>query len=458
MTMQYYNSATDKRAPVKLKIYILAGILVLSSFLLFAANTPDSKADYSDIGRLTMEQFAAGKYDELSNNFISPAKTQVSAGTLKQIWDGIIKQYGKFKSVSEKTNQQFIKGVVVVYVTCEFENAKIVFKVVINNEKKVVGFFINPSKSVPASISDNYVEKEICIVNGEWKLPGALLLPKTKPPFPVVVLVHGSGPNDRNETIGPNMPFMDIAIGLASRGIATLRYDKRTFVYGDKMSKSENITVNDETIDDAITATEMLKNNPDIISDKIYVLGHSLGGTLIPRIALKTRNVIAGYIILAGAARPMEDLIMEQSEYLLKQNKTLTMKDKQAQQDIVKGIVNSIKNVKPEDLKSTTKIFHAPASYWLDLQGYRPAETAKKITKPILILQGGRDYQVTQKDFAIWKKELSGNTNVEFKLSPDLNHLFMQGKGECTPEEYFIKKQVFIEVIDDIANFIKENQ
>ena len=188
------------------------------------------------------------------------------------------------------------------------------------------------------------------------------------------------------------------------------------------------------------------------------MLGHSLGGTLIPRIALKTRNVIAGYIILAGAARPMEDLIMEQSEYLLKQNKTLTMKDKQAQQDIVKGIVNSIKNVKPEDLKSTTKIFHAPASYWLDLQGYRPAETAKKITKPILILQGGRDYQVTQKDFAIWKKELSGNTNVEFKLYPDLNHLFMQGKGECTPEEYFIKKQVFIEVIDDIANFIKENQ
>ncbi len=456
MILQYCNSATGKIVPAKLKGIMLGSILVLVSFLSFAANTPDGNTDYSAIGRLTMEKFSAGKYDELSNSFAPSVKAQLSAATLKQLWDAIIEKSGKFKSVSEKTNQQFINGVVVVSVPCEFEDVKVIFKVAINNEKKLVGFFIASVEpaSQPVSISGNYVEKETTIINGEWKLPGALVLPKTKPPFPVVVLVHGSGPGDRNETIGPNMPFMDIAVGLANRGIATLRYDKRTFIY---KHLSQISTVNDETVDDAIAAAEMLKNNPDIISDKIYVLGHSLGGTLIPRIDLKTRSVIAGYIILAGAARPFEDLLMDQTEYILKQNKTLTMNDKQAQLNTMKGIVNSIKNVKPEDMKSKTKIFYAPASYWLDLQNYKPAETAKKITRAILILQGGRDYQVTQKDFALWKKELSGNANVEFKLYPDLNHLFMPGDGECTPEEYSIKKQVSIEVIGDIANFIKKN-
>ncbi len=141
----------------------------------------------------------------------------------------------------------------------------------------------------------------------------------TKPagvgPFPAVVLVHGSGPNDRDETFGPNKTFKDLALGLGSRGVAVLRYDKRTKVYGAKVSKLNPFTLKAETIDDALEAVALLRKEPGIDATAIFVLGHSLGGTAAPRIGAADSG-IAGLIMLAGAVRPLEQSIVDQMQYL----------------------------------------------------------------------------------------------------------------------------------------------
>ncbi len=143
-------------------------------------------------------------------------------------------------------------------------------------------------------------------------------LPKGEGPFPAIVLVHGSGPNDRDETIGPCKPFRDLAQGLSSQGIAVLRYEKRTKAHPAALALLPGgITVKEETVDDAAAAVGLLAAHEKIDPKRIFVLGHSLGGSLLPRIAA-VRGDIAGLVSLAGSTRPLEDLLLEQVRYLLR--------------------------------------------------------------------------------------------------------------------------------------------
>lgn len=286
-------------------------------------------------------------------------------------------------------------------------------------------------------------------------LPGTLTLPKGQGPFAAVVLVHGSGPQDRDETIGPSKPFRDLAHGLASRGIAVLRYEKRTKAFPTQMAAIVNtLTVKEEVIDDVLAAAALLRENNQIDPNKVFVLGHSLGGYVVPRIG-KLDSKIAGFIIMAGTARPLEDVVVEQLTYIFSLDGVISDTEK-ASLEQLKG---QAARVKDPNLSAETPaadlLLGAPASYWLDLRGYRPAEVAKELSRPMLILQGGRDYQVTDADFQLWKKALSSRKNVEFKFYEGLNHLFVEGQGKSTPAEYEQAGNVAKVVLDDIAEWIK---
>ena len=222
---------------------------------------------------------------------------------------------------------------------------------------------------------------------GKWSLPGTLTLPRGKGPFPAVVLLHGSGPNDRDETIGPNKPFRDLAWGLASRGIAVLRYEKRTKQHRAEIAAMvDKLTVEEETVMDALAAVSLLRNTPEIDKSRIFVLGHSLGGMLIPRIGLRDRD-IAGFVIMAGSSRPFEDILYEQYEYIFNLDNKLTDYEKKHLKQ-VKVQVEMVKSSKlTKDTSSTLLPLGIPASYWLDLRNYDPAKEAVKLTGPILILQ-----------------------------------------------------------------------
>ena len=301
---------------------------------------------------------------------------------------------------------------------------------------------------------DAFTEQSVTVGEGtQWALPGTLTLPKGDGPFPVVVLVQGSGPTDRDETIGPNKPFRDLAWGLASQGIAVLRYDKRTFVYPTKIDPS-TLTVNEETTDDALAAVKLLRGLPGIDGKRIYVLGHSLGAMVAPRIGQQDPG-IAGLVMMAGPTRPLEDVILDQVTYLDSLNGGPTA----AQTAQLKQLKAAVAKVKDPNLSPSTPASELPlniaAPYWLDLRGYKPADVAAGLAMRLLVLQGARDYQVTTADFAGWQAALSSHPNAKLVLYPDLNHEFVTGTGKATPAEYEQPAHVAEKAITDIANWVK---
>jgi len=268
------------------------------------------------------------------------------------------------------------------------------------------------------------------------------------------VLVHGSGPNDRDETIFANKPFRDLAWGLASKGVAVLRYEKRTKQYAAKLAASGigKFTVKEETIDDALGAVAQLRSIDNIDSKRIFVLGHSLAGMVAPRIG-QTDPKLAGLIILAGSTRPLEDLMVEQTRYLLSLDGKISEAG-QAKLDELLVEMAKVKRLTSADASSPKLLLHAPPLYWLDLREHDPVVAVKTLKQPLLILQGGRDYQVTTADFEGWKKALGSQPAVTFKLYPELNHLFVSGEGKSTPAEYERPGHVAEVVVTDIADWI----
>jgi dienelactone hydrolase len=374
-------------------------------------------------------------------------------------------QLGAFKKQMASRRER-LQGYEIVLITCEFEKATLDARVVFDKTGKIAGLGFVPTappvKYEPPSYADpaKFDEVEVTVGSGDWALPGTLTRPKGEGPFPAIVLVHGSGPNNRDEELGPNKPFRDLAWGLASRGIAVLRYEKRSKVYGKKILSDPKLeatmTVKEETVDDALAAAALLKKTERIDGRRVFILGHSLGGFLMPRIALAAKPLgIAGFISMAGLTRPLDDTILRQMSYIYGlAGGTVSEEDKKKLDDI-KAQVAKVKALTGADKASTTKLLGAMPAYWLDLRGYDPAGLAKSVQAPMLFLQGGRDYQVTTEDLENWKKALGERKDVEFRLYPKLNHLFYEGEGILTPLEYVQKHgSVALEVIDDIAAFI----
>jgi len=296
-----------------------------------------------------------------------------------------------------------------------------------------------------------YSEKKVIVKTGEFEMSGIVTYPATGQKVPIVVLVHGSGPQDMDETIGPNKPFQDIAFGLAKMGIATLRYDKRTYKYASNPDL-KRITPKEEVIDDAISAINLASSLDMVDPKRIYLLGHSLGGMMAPQIAFESKK-LKGIIIMAGVTSKLEDLIAYQFEYLLSQDGTPDEEEQKmidkAKSDAIE--IKKINKASPDD----ERIFHnIPAVYWAYLNKYDPATVAKKLKIPMLVLQGERDYQVPMTEFEKWKSGLSGKSNASFVSFEKLNHLFMEGEGKSLPKEYENSGNIPFYVMEEMGNWI----
>jgi dienelactone hydrolase len=379
---------------------------------------------------------------------------------LGEAWASTERGFGAFKSINSES-RRLEKGLDVVILACRFEKGDADIRVVFDRDARVAGFWIGAAAASadayrPPSYArpSKFIERELSVGSGEWILPGTLTLPRADAPVPALVLVHGSGPNDRDETIGPNKVFKDIAWGLASRGIAVLRYEKRTRQYPERTAAAaRDFTVDEEVVEDAVHALRLLASDAAIDPDRLFVLGHSLGGTLVPRIAAAAPE-LTGCILLAGASRPLQELIVEQVEYLASLEGAPSA-DQSPELQRIRREAAKVDDPALAGYPPDEAILGAYPAYWLDLRSYNPVEAALRVEKPLLFMQGGRDYQVTEADFEGWKGAFAGTANATFRLYPDLNHLFMSGRGRSTPAEYEKAGHVSRSVIDDIAAWIR---
>jgi dienelactone hydrolase len=389
--------------------------------------------------------------------FSDTLKQSITLDFLQQRVSAELKEFGQPQNIGEAilavegTNN-------LVSFPVRFSNTSIHVQFTLNPSGQVVGMYFRPPnkplpviwKQPPYSKPQSFHDRELTIGDDKWKLGGTMTTPVGKGRVPGIVLVHGPGPNDRNEAVFATRIFQDLAEGLASRGYAVLRYDKRTKVYGEEMSEV-SYTIEDETVEDAVRAAALLRKQPEIDPNRVFLLGHSLGGYASPRIAARDRK-LAGLILLAGLARPVEDAALEQSEYLThlkgepSPNEETRLKQFRAEVDKVKKLDPGTNN--------PPILLGLPTAWLLNLKGYDPCAEAKGLGIPMLVMQGERDFQVTMKDFALWKAGLRGSENVTFRSYPTLNHLFITGEGKSSPVDYHNPGNVAPEVLDDIAGWL----
>ena len=409
------------------------GRLVLLCLLSFPL-VSQTGADAAGISKKALGFLLAGRYSDLEDMFTPEMRSHLTEQVLREQISPQIRALGLAERPGEPVLEK-AGAMTVAVIPVKFSATPVEWRFTVNADGKIAGLFFRPSESALAadwqrpsySHPESFREREVT-VGDTWRLPGTLSVPSASGAVPAIVLVHGSGPQDRDETIGANKPFRDLAEGLASKGIAVLRYEKRTKLYASRMAGLRDFTIQQETVEDALKAVALLRSQPEVSSARVFLVGHSLGGYIAPRIAQQDSR-LAGLILMAANVRPLEELLQDQLQ-------TMGLSGAQLE-------------------KAKADVLHAlPLSYTNDLKAYSPAEEAGMLTLPMLVLQGERDYQVTLKDFNLWKSVLAPRGNVVFRSFPSLNHLFIAGQGKSLPSEYAQSGHVDGEVIDQIARWV----
>lgn len=301
------------------------------------------------------------------------------------------------------------------------------------------------------------VEKIIVGEGTDFPLNGLLTLPDDMSiPVPAVVMVHGSGASNMDEKVMKLTPFKDLAEGLVKHGIASLRYDKRTIVHARKMMKMKmDVTAKEETIDDAILAVDLLRNDPRIDRDRIYILGHSMGAMLAPRIDMEGADV-KGLIMLAGTPYRLEDIVVRQLGQA--GGKGILGKIVDLEQKIYGKKFDGLYELSDEEAKKKKWAGSVNLYYFKEMGKKTASDYLLESEKPVLIMQGGKDFQVlADEDFKGFKEQLKERPNTYYRFYPTLNHCFVEGIYDSilkASKEYSTERHIGDEVIGDIASFI----
>ena len=432
-------------------------VLWLSLICVASIPTLVSAEDGPSIARARelWQLLASGQYEQFVAAGTEQVRKQFPAEQAEALWGGLAFQLGQYESIAAAKLTK-VQGYDAVSLTCKYERGTATIRVVLDAEGAMAGLRIDgvtqdkPYEPPPYVKLDSFREEQVIIRCDGFELPAKLVLPKKPGPFPAVVLVHGSGPQDEDETVGANKPFRDLAWGLASQGIATLRYEKRTHKYPTAID-AKKITFNWETINDALAAAELLRKHPEVDAKRVFVVGHSLGAMAAPFIAQRDRR-LAGIVLIAGNARPLLDVIEEQIEYLAKLDGEFSDEER-LNLEGVKQATAAIRAGKLDEVKKP--LLGAPSEYWAHMHTFDPTVTAAKLTLPIFVIHGGRDYQITRAEHVLWKEKLAGRENVTLKLYDKLNHLMIPGQGKPDPAEYQRAGHVDARVIKDIADWIE---
>lgn len=439
----------------------LASIVFVNLLMLYSLDIKKDEFEKSNkIALKFIENFTTENYTESYSFFDEKIKSLVSLDQLKQTYTQLESAFGKFKNVvsigNSKTDNLKISEIVL-----KFEKSLLNARIVIDSNYNVAGMFFIPTYErqtnnlISYIDTSRFVENEIEFGNKDFLIKGSLCIPNYIKSLNAVIMLSGSGPNNRDSEIGPNSPFKDIAYGLASKGIITFRFDKRTKIYGKKIFQNNlDLTLNEEYYEDTDYAIEFLQNYCKINKIKIknlIILGHSQGGTVIPYILnnSKFKEDINASIFMATPARNLEVIVKEQYNYIFTLDNTLDLAE-QKQLDNLDIQISNLKNNKEENLPLglSKQYFNS-----LDKNDFNGNLAKSKI--PLLIMSCGKDYQVTSVELNIIENILKDNQNVNYKFYDNLNHIFIKVEGVPSPSHYNKVSNVDSQVIEDLVKWIK---
>lgn len=385
------------------------------------------------------------------------------AGKLESVWSQLADSLGTY--LKDDNYVGMTSGnYEALEMTLRFEKGSAVQRVVFDKENRISGLRFRNGDEVPEeqALHEAFTEREVTVDAGDgYPLRGRLSIPKTDTPLPAIVLVHGSGPCDMDESVGKNAPFRDLSAALAERGFMVLRYDKRTYTHGAEIAahaESASMTVDEEVVHDALAAVALLKSFEGVDTQRVYLLGHSMGGGLLSYINDMGADC-AGYVIMAGTPRKQWELSAEQILSVADDLEEAGNTSKAAE---ARNFVETEKR-KADDLLNLgigETIFGIPARYHQKLAQIDPIALHMKDQLPVLILQGEEDRQVNMLDYSLWQEGLKHHPRAAYISYPRLNHLFGEYHGEPVPysqivqNEYGQQTPVPAEVMDDIANWL----
>lgn len=324
------------------------------------------------------------------------------------------------------------------------------------------GFLIAPlapsawaqSAPTPAPVTPpaGVVETPIKLGQGEWAVDAMLAMPAGKGPHPAIVLVPGSGPGSMDLKVGGSTIFRDIAWGLAERGIATIRFNKRPTQHAAAFKAlGRRPTLDEEYIDDASSAAAYLRTAAGVDPKRVYVFGNSMGATLAATIA--NRNNLPGAFIMAGSPRRIGDVLIEQASYGLS-----IAKDEKERARAEEVIANGKRiNAITPDSDPKEVIHGSPVEVWRTLAAIQPIEQVRKLSARggrVFVAHGDRDYLITELDWQAWQP-VANLPGVTMRRFPKLNHIMQEGEGKMTFEEYRWTRPVSIKFIQAMADWIK---
>lgn len=420
-------------------------------------------------GLRVIEMARAGQFAQIRDLFVPQLREMVPAEALQAAWAAEVDRRGQVTSVGVRVSEPAGPGadMFTVKIPVTFERGDMAVLVSVTDGGWLAGIQLAPASAAqptepwePPAYADprKFDEQDVTLGSDALAVPGTLSLPRQPGPRPAVVLLAGSGPGDRDETMGRNKPFKDLAWGLASLGVAVLRFDKVTYAHPREILAAHDFTVADEYVPHAVAAVQLLREHPAIDARRVFVLGHSLGGTVAPRVA-DAKPTVSGLVILAGGTEPLHRAAVRQVRYLA----SLDPQTSAAAQPAIETLSRQAARADSPDLSPSTPASELPfgvdAPYWLDLRAYDPVAVAAALDKPILILQGGRDYQSTvADDLAGWQAGLADRPDVTIRVYDADNHLFFPGSGPSSPAEYEPAQHVDPVVVADIASWLASVQ
>lgn len=379
-------------------------------------------------------------------------------------------------------------------------NARIEYEGTIGEDQVIIGVFtqagqpfpLNLSKETPETVESTrpqepkkpypYVSEDLTFENSKdgITLAGTLTLPNSGDNFPAVILISGSGPQNRDEELMGHKPFLVLADYLTRNGIAVLRYDDR----GTGASTGKHsLATSADFANDAEAAVNYLKTRKEIDPTKIGLAGHSEGGIIAPKVAVANEDVVF-LVLMAGTGIPGDQLLLLQQRLLgqasgmteiqLNENDIISKKAfdlvknssnlERDLSDLMSETFRSIpKNQVPEGMTEADFVnaqVNQMTSPWMQyFIQYDPAPTLEKVTCPVLAINGSKDLQVAPKENLEAIKsalERGGNKQITIKEIPELNHLF-QESNTGMPSEYASIEQTFSPIaMEEILRWIKE--